>query len=129
MDIYIVDFDSSWTYDKFIKHPELSELNFNWAKQSFQKKPTSTQAEEAEQAELEAIWKSLSIEEAILANPNRIEQSWSDRTQTLTYPQLRCVYQHCSLKQIIAIPAEPLVDLDKLSDLIVTKLTPLLTRN
>lgn len=128
IDIYTVEF-SEFTYEQY-KNLNFSGLDiFKWRKTSQYKgykHSPSTDAEKATQEDLKAKWENLSLSKAMIEQPEHVEIPWGDRTYTLTYKEFKVYYPFCKLIRIIEIEQPELIDIEALSNSIVTKLTPLL---
>lgn len=128
IELYTVEF-SEFTYSKYINLKSPNPITLKWTKSSqykgYKYNP-STDAEKATQEDLRTKWDALSLEEAMIEQPEYVEISWGDRTCTLTHEQFKVYYPFCKLIRIIEIEQPELIDIETLSNTIVNKLIPLL---
>jgi|694.fasta_scaffold22758_12 hypothetical protein len=130
MKLYHFDFNSSFTYKELQKHKVLESLDIHWERKSnhpeYVHVSNPTEAHTDHMEELQANWQIFPMDYIIEHFPQGLEMPWSGRKHLLTHEQFECVYKFGTLDQIITTPETQQIDLDKLSDLIVNKLKPLL---
>lgn len=126
MKLYVIELNNSFSYVDFlsIKQDDVNKLDIKWEKDSqypnYKYNP-STDAEIEEQAELKANWEILSIEEVLQSHPSKATISWGNRQHIITEDQFDQMFKFCELKNILHFD-DTSIDLEKLADLIITKL-------
>lgn len=133
MKLYEVEFDSS-CFKNVVNNNLLKDIQFTWEKSSNypEYKYSILEDEKEKHEEYKKSWELVTLEQAMINYPDKIELSYSCRRYVITLQQYESCYKYCEIKNIINVGTETqiqAIDLEqlanKISDRLGTNLTQL----